>query len=317
MEEIGGYLEFDQLINRPYHQNMIELNSGRNALLYLIRAKNIKKVYLPSYLCDTIYKTLEKNDINYELYRIEHDFSPAFKTELQKDDYLYLVNYFGQFNTHCVEEFKRKYNNIILDNTQNFFQRPPSEIDTLYSCRKYFGIPDGAYLSTNKLIDEELEEDSSSSRFTHLLGRYEGKASDFYRDFKNNGERIDNLQLKNMSRLTKNLLGAIDYEGVIKARNRNFNYLQSRLAGKNKLKVSDVFGAFSYPFYVENGIEIRKKLAERLIYIPTLWPNVLEQSEKDSIEYDYTANILPLPCDQRYEIEDMKRIVKEIEECIN
>lgn len=41
---------------------------------------------------------------------------------------------------------------IILDNTQSFFQKPISGIDTIYSCRKYFGVPDGAYLSTNILL---------------------------------------------------------------------------------------------------------------------------------------------------------------------
>ena len=33
---------------------------------------------------------------------------------------------------------------------------------------------------------------------------------------------------------------------------------------------------------------------------------------EDSIEYDYATNILPLPCDQRYGIDDMKRIIIEI-----
>jgi hypothetical protein len=30
---------------------------------------------------------------------------------------------------------------------------------------------------------------------------------------------------------------------------------------------------------------------------------------EDSIEYKYAANILPLPCDQRYAIEDMEYLL--------
>lgn len=36
MREIGGYFELDSLINSPYHENLVELNTGRNSLLYLM-----------------------------------------------------------------------------------------------------------------------------------------------------------------------------------------------------------------------------------------------------------------------------------------
>lgn len=45
MREIGGYFELDQFINKPYYNNMIELNTGRNSLAYLIISKDIKSLY--------------------------------------------------------------------------------------------------------------------------------------------------------------------------------------------------------------------------------------------------------------------------------
>jgi hypothetical protein len=89
------------------------------------------------------------------------------------------------------------------------------------------------------------------------------------------------------------------------------------LGKQNKLELTTPKGAFAYPFYVENGIKIRKELAQKKIYIPALWPNVLNDIPKDSIEHDYAANILPLPCDQRYSIDDMKCVVEEMRKCIN
>jgi hypothetical protein len=77
----------------------------------------------------------------------------------------------------------------------------------------------------------------------------------------------------------------------------------------NKLRLITPEGAFAYPFYLEKGVEIRKELAAKKIYIPTLWPNVLEDTPESSLEYDYAANILPLPCDQRYGIKDMKYMI--------
>ena len=44
MKEIGGYFQLDELVNMPYHNNMIELNLGRNALIYLVKSK-IKNIF--------------------------------------------------------------------------------------------------------------------------------------------------------------------------------------------------------------------------------------------------------------------------------
>lgn len=59
-------------------------------------------------------------------------------------------------------------------------------------------------------------------------------------------------------------------------------------------------------------MEIKKKLAEEGIFIPTLWPNVMDEMPLDSIEYDYASNILPLPCDQRYSTNEMRIIVEKL-----
>ena len=64
-----------------------------------------------------------------------------------------------------------------------------------------------------------------------------------------------------------------------------------------------------YPLYLMNGVDIRKKLQEHKIFIPTLWPAVFEICNEDELEYDMAKNILPIPIDQRYSISDMKYIV--------
>ncbi|WFF74547.1 hypothetical protein [Proteiniclasticum sp. QWL-01] len=317
MREIGGYFQLDQLIDKPYYENFVELNTGRNALLYLVNAKKIRKIYLPYFLCNSVSDMLNRNKIDYEYYHIGRDFLPIFDKELRNDEFLYIVNYYGQIIDSVIRKFKDKYNNIILDNTQSFFQKPIPGIDTIYSCRKFFGVPDGAYLSTDVIWDERLEKDESSSRMKHILGRYEGQASDFYNEFKKNDESFKELPIKKMSKLTRNILGAIDYEKIIESRNRNLEYLHGRLKHTNILDIKSPYGPFAYPYYVENGIEVKKKLAQRKIYIPTLWPNVLKENREDSIEYYYVANILPLSCDQRYGTEDMKILLKELEQCID
>jgi hypothetical protein len=317
MKEIGGYFGLDQLVNNEYYKNLLSLNMGRNALLYLLKAKNIQKLYIPYYLCNSISNMLEKHEFDFVYYHIDADFNPVFNKKLCEGEYLYIVNYYGQLTNDKVICLKQKYGKIILDNTHAFFQKPIDGIDTIYSCRKFFGVPDGAYLSTDSVLDEELEVDISKDRMIHILGRFEGTASDYYSNFQENDASFKFEPLKYMSKLTKNILGAIDYEKVKEIRDENYTYLESRLKKMNKLRLITPEGPFAYPFYLENGVKVRKKLAEKKIYIPTLWPNVLEDTPESSLEYDYAANILPLSCDQRYCEDDMKYIVEEINKCIN
>lgn len=311
MKEIGGYLEFEKLVSNEYHKNMVSLNVARNALLYVLKARKINKIFIPYFLCESISIMLDKNKYKYEYYFINKKFEPIFTKKLNNDEYLYIVNYYGQISNEKISEYKIKYKNIIVDNVQAFFQKSVEGVDTIYSCRKFFGVPDGAYLSTDKRLDKKLEIDKSSSRMKHLLGRYEGEASEYYSDFKNNDKSFKELDLKYMSNLTHNILGAIDYNLVIEKRNENFRYLNESLKDINKLEISEeINGPYCYPLYLENGMKIKKELAEKNIYIPTLWPNVLEMT--NSIEKDYAENILPIPCDQRYKINDMKKIIKNL-----
>lgn len=310
LKEIGGYFGFEEFCGKEYHSDLLAVNSGRNALLYLLKARNIKKLYIPRFLCDTVAKLCEREGFLYAEYDIDKEFMPIFDKELNDGEYIYIVNFYGRISDEQTKEMKKRLNNIIFDNVQAFFRKPIKGIDTVYSCRKFFGVPDGGYVFTDAVLNAPLETDSSRKRMTHILGRFEQSGSEFYNEFQNNDEGFYDLELKLMSPITRNILKGIDYQRVIEKRNANFAFLDSELGVKNKLKAVFDNGPYCYPFYCENGIELKRKLAEEKIYVPTLWPNVFENG--NDMEKDYAANILPLPCDQRYGLEDMKRVISRI-----
>lgn len=310
MREIGGYFELENFISNEYYSDLIALNTARSALIYIMKAKKIKKIYIPYFLCNVIREILIKYNYEFEYYNIDKNFRPIFSKILKENEYIYIVNYYGQLKEDDIKGFKKIYNRIILDNTQAFFQKPIYDIDTIYTCRKYFGVPDGAYLSTKTKLKEDFEFDKSMHRMEHLLGRFENCASDFYNRFIDIDEMFKEEPIKNMSKLTHNILGAIDYEKIKYKREKNFSYLYKKFRNYNLLNLRNVEGPFMYPLLVKDGDFIRKKLAKMGIYIPTLWPNVINESSINSIEYEYSMNILPLPCDQRYSIEDMEYLVE-------
>ena len=153
-KEIGGYFELEQFSGKEYYPDLIALNNARNALLYILKARKIKKIYIPYFLCDSVANICEREGYSYEYYSIDERFLPIFDKTLCPDEYLYIVNFYGQINNQTLKTLKQKYYNVIFDNVQAFFQKPVKGIDTIYSCRKFFGVPDGGY-SNNGYADRK------------------------------------------------------------------------------------------------------------------------------------------------------------------
>lgn len=311
-EEIGGYLELENFSGGEYYPNLCRLNLGRTALIYLMDALGCRKLYLPWFLCDSVTSVCREQGWELRFYHIREDFTPILEGELQEGEYLYLVNYYGQLTDQRLLEYKKKYGRIIADHTHSFFQRPLPGIPTLYSCRKFFGLPDGAYLSLEAAPPYPLERDQSRERMGHLLGRYEETASSHFQEMHATASSFYGAPVKSMSRLTENLLRAIDYEACRKRRNENYSYLSRRLASRSPRTFLTPQGPLCYPFYTPGGPELRKALAGQKIYVPTYWGNVLSEMPEDSTEYDLAANILPLPCDHRYNLEDMEAVASAV-----
>lgn len=311
MKEIGGYLELDKYKLPMLYEDAILLNCGRNALGFIIRARKIKKIYLPKFLCGCVEKVCRKENIQVCYYSVGIDFLPC-DLKIEEEDWLYLVNYYGQISNEKIEKIAACYKNVIVDNAQAYFQSPVNYIDTIYTCRKFFGVSDGAVLYTTDTLRENLEQDKSYERMDFVLGRFEENASNFYEEASKNNDFFDDEPIKTMSELTKNLLHAVNYDEIKRQREDNFAYLHNEFKSINKLSLTIPQGAFMYPLYIENGDELRGKLQEIKIYVPTLWPDVLELCDENSLEYDMAKNILPLPVDQRYGLNEMKYIAESI-----
>lgn len=305
MKEMGGYIEFPHFTGELMHSGAIALNSARNCLAYLIETKNIKKIALPKFLCASVGNVCENYKVKIHYYSVNREFLPC-NMNFEENEWLYLVNYYGQVDNRKIQEIKKEHTKLIVDNVQAYFQKALNNIDTIYTCRKYFGVSDGAFLYTDKRISRCLEQDSSSGRMIYLLGRFENSANEFYPLYIRNEENFDTLPLQKMSKLTKNLLRSIDYDKVRIIRERNFLFLENKFSNINKITLKFSDGPFVYPLYIPTGAEIRKKLQKKKIYIPTLWPDVFDICEESDLEFDMAKNILPLPCDQRYDLSNME-----------
>ncbi len=313
MKEYGGYLEFENFGGREYHFNCIALNSGRNCLRYIIRKRKIKRLAVPYYICNSVTDVCQEENVEIIYYSIDELFRPIFSADMI-EEYVYVVNYFGQLDNAYLIDLCKKYPKAIIDNAQSFFQRPVSDVDTIYTCRKFFGVPDGGYLYTTILEEDDLQKQYSYDRLGFLAGRYEGTASDFYECFLQNEEYLGKQDIMFMSDITHNILRGVDYKEVQRIREENYQILEKRLSGLNEMEIQMGIGPYMYPLLLRNGGKVRRKLQEQKLYIPCLWPSVVEDGIHQ-LDIYYAQNILPLPCDQRYttgNIEDMVNIVRKV-----
>ena len=312
--EIGGYLELERNTGPLLHERALALNSGRAALAYLIEQKQIRALALPRFVCDVVKDVCLSHGVRLREYGSDLRLSPP-DVEPEEGEWLYVVNYYGRLGQEALSALAARTPRLIVDNAQAYFAAPASGVDTLYTCRKFLGVPDGAFLYTDA-PSRELERDVSWRRMDFVLGRFEGSASAFYQRASENNDLLEARPLR-MSRLTENLLRGIDYEGVRRQREANYAVLAAALDGKNALPPACPPGPYAYPFLTENGPILRKKLIEHKIYVPLLWPNVTRSEPAGSPERILAENTLPLPCDQRYGGNDMSYLLEVLEACMH
>lgn len=311
---IGGYfeLELPNFGGFPHDDGML-LNSGRNALEYVFQALgDVKHILIPLYTCDVILESINKLNIPYTFYHIDQHLELRELPSLQRGEYLIYTNYFG-IKDEFVKELADYYGSqLIVDNAQAWFTAPIEGVSTIYSPRKFVGLPDGGIAYCSKHIDlNTFEQDISFERCSHLLKRIDLGPSEGYLDFKANSKQLVGQHIKRMSELTKRMLCSIDFGEVKNKRGDNFKFLHESLQTSNLFNIpSEV--SFTCPMiypYLTDDETLRQRLIENKVFVATYWPNVKEWVSKEMLEYDLTERLLPIPVDQRYGIEEMKTII--------
>ena len=308
-KEIGGYFGLELAKGKEYYPDLIKLNTSRNCLEYILKVRKYKKIYIPYYTCEVILEPINKLDIKYEFYSIDKNLNIVFDKTLVTNEVILINNYFG-VNSKKVEAAANSFKNVIVDNCQAFYDKPIKNIDTFYSPRKFFGVPDGAYLSIDSNIGEEFPTDKSYLRMDSLLKRIDETASFSYNDFKKKEDSLNNNPMKKMSKLTRSILQSVNYDKIRSIRKNNFLYLHKFLERYNELDIdiTNLICPMVYPLLITKQ-DIREYLIKNKVYVATYWPNVFDWTNHDYIEFKFAKYILPLPIDQRYTNDDMKLII--------
>jgi len=313
---IGGYFELERLGgggNFPHSQGVL-LNTGRNALEYIILSiGNVNKVYIPYYTCEVVLEPLTKLNIKYKFYRIDQNLEIADDLNPQDSEYILYTNYFG-IKDEYVQKLSIQYgDHLIVDCAQALYAKHIKEIKTFYSPRKFVGIPDGAVAYSDDAINPLFYGvDESEVRMSHLYLRKEKGSQAGYADFKANSKKLVMQPIKLMSQITNEMIDNIDFDEIKARRIQNFRKLHETLKATNKFVVPDMESfecPMVYPYWTDDE-SLKQRLISEWIFVATYWPNVLEWTRSDMIEYEFANNLLAIPCDQRYGETEMNRIIE-------
>lgn len=314
--EIGSFIELDLRNSGEFHigSNVVRLNAARAGIFHACMLYNVRKIYIPYYQCPTVTTFLLKKNIEIVYYNIDTEFKPLVDSN-ESDSAFLLVNYFGILSTEFINSIAANYKNVIVDNSPAFYSIPSPNCFSIYSPRKFFGVPDGCYVIGDKLENNSLTypQDYSSDSAAFLFKRIEKGCNAVYAERMKNEERIDNADILQMSGLTKALLANINYTEIAEIRKRNFLYAHELYKEVNLINplqfIDESCVPMVYPLIIENS-EIVKYLAENKIYTGRWWNSVLKMVDTNSVEANLSKFMIPLPIDQRYSETEIRYVAE-------
>ncbi|GAA0076322.1 hypothetical protein UT300005_07000 [Clostridium sp. CTA-5] len=341
---IGGELWFeDKLQNKNINNDIsnegVLLSGGKSAIEFILNDINFKEneiLALPSYLCPTIIGFIENIGISYEFYVVNEKLELEIETLKEliikfNVRAVFFIDYFGFYQKENVRSFLNslKSQKIILieDAVQSFWIKRQQRFIGNYifnSYRKFLPI-DGSIVLCNKNIELQSVEDNyfniveqAREKKRKFISESAGEEQDFLKLFdRAHREYYKRKKVYGMNRRYKEFLNHIPVEKLIQKRKENYNYLFSNL--KNISDIEFIYDnedlnnsiPLAFPIFLMNRDYVRKELMKNHIYAPIHW-DLREEKWINNIKtsLNISKNILSLPIDWRYGIENMDYLVR-------
>ncbi|NOU00628.1 MAG: hypothetical protein HOO95_03495 [Gallionella sp.] len=315
--EIGGYFGLELPWHGELYPDALKLQSGRAAIRAALESAAITQVLLPAYVCDSVIKAVTDSGAKAVFYCLDESRYPKdLPATFPKHSALLYVNYFGL----CAKNIAKLRTvipacRLIIDNSQALFATHQGELATIYSPRKFVGVPDGGLLihsASLKFKMPDVEDSASIERMRPLIVRMAYSARQGYSDFKKIPLSLQDTTPLLMSRLTQRLLKSIPWTEIAQRRRKNFLLMSKELDGINgmhwELDAADVPMCYPLTLPGEKVDQIRDQLTARNIFIPIYWQDALPRITPNSIETILTNHTLFIPIDQRMESNQVKML---------
>ena len=341
--EFGSEFDWDSTLPflTDYSKGFFDVNnlqryrSGRDALKAIAKfyKDRTKTILLPALCCESMVSPFVMNGYKPVFYKTNGDYTANLidiEAKVEKNCLFLYMPYFGiePVDFILLKRWKERFNIICIeDRTQNIQYEKDSVADiTILSIRKWLSVPDGGFLwssenfSANLLTESKflsIRSDAMKKKSEYLLSGKEEIKIEYRQMLQLSAQILDeNSNAYNISSESEEILSHIDFEKILFLRQKNVQVLKTLLdpivkQGKIKyITQNPKKSTLYFPILVNKRDELQKRLAEKNIYCPVIWP-VPQEAHGVCEVAEYTANhMLALPCDQRYDQKDMVYIAK-------
>lgn len=305
---------------------IISLVNARSCISILIELLTPTKVWLPSYLCDSLLTAVKRRPTRIKFYKVTYDLSlPSldWMNEVEAGDLVISIDYFGFIGEwqSWAPALRERGVWILEDACQALLTQKVGEFSdfVLFSPRKFLGVPDGGILFVNYRfnfptidLDAPPAEWWLKALFATILRRDFDIRGDNRRWFQlfQDVEKQQPTGRFSMSEFSHTLLlHNFDFAKVSRQRITNFQALASELSDIALFSnLPHGIVPLGFPICTKKRDQIRQSLFAHEIYPPIHWviQNIVPTCFSDN--HRLSAEIMTLPCDQRYGVADMERM---------
>jgi len=307
-------------------ERALALVNARSGFWLVVERLAPRQVWLPSYVCGVLIDVLADSQAQVRFYAVDQQLRVAdwaWVSEVQARDVVVLIDYFG---FACAGEYiaplQARGACVLEDASQallSTFDRSEADF-VLFSPRKFVGVPDGGVLHIGASAlpwPDRLDAPPADwwlKAFAASLQRQLFDAGAPDRDWYDlflQAEATAPHGGYAISQLSRSLLmGQFDYELI--ARRRVANY-QRLLADLRELALFPDLPPgtvpLGFPIRVRNRDRVRAALFAANIFPPIHWPMHPRISRAFAASHQLAAEIMTIPCDQRYGPHDLAAMI--------
>lgn len=303
--------------------------NGTSAIAAIVRLLRPRCVWLPSYLCVALSIAVQHGGSAARFYPVSYDLDPHPRTwldDVHTGDVVVAIDYFGfPADEAFVRAAQARGATVVEDATQALLSDGAgTRADfAVFSPRKFLGVPDGGILIDNRrleAIDIPLApppEDwwlkaFGASMLRRQFDLYGGDRSWFElsREVEASAP-VGDFRMSELSRML--LLNCIDYGAIQSSRRANYVTLAAELSDVALFRdLPSGVVPLGFPIRVKERDRIRERLFGQRIYPPVHWALGDLVPEKFAESHRLSAEIMTLPCDQRYGEHDMERVARAV-----
>jgi hypothetical protein len=331
-EEIGPLLGSHSFAGGA--ERALFYGSGRGALADVLKHGRVRRgwrrVLVPTYLCPALLLPIESLGLEISQYADHPLKTPAGLPEgrVSRRDVVLRLNYFGWRGAESIISSSELGCEIIEDHTHDPlgpWARGSRAEFCFASLRKTCPIPDGAALWSPRGI--ELPEPPAASKRhysacamklagmvlkqVYLLGGNVRK--EHFRHYLVAGEvGFERAEISAMHPVSRGIVAAIAQDRLRNRRLRNFEMFYKLNAIRDDHWATPALPKDVAPFSIVLLLEdkmtrdsVKEKLIRRRVFPAVLWTSA---SEVDEAGKEFSARMLSLPCDFRYDEKDLSRL---------